>query len=218
MSRPPRGWLYLAAVLDPLLRAKVHSLRLGDRRPPADRPDPGGAGDGPDSPAGRPRGLPHHSDRGVQYARRCLSAKRWLGSWDRAEHEPDGQLLGQRGDRELLQHAWKRELVHHESYAGREESSPPFKLFEYIEVFYNQHARPFTPRSATGAQRRSRQVSTDPTERPPFVGKVRRHPSRRRATPGSASPAITVSGRPSASAGSPRPRQGPGPSTSSTCS
>ncbi len=30
----------------------------------------------------------------------------------------------------------KRELVHHESYAGREEARR--SLFEYIEVFYNR--------------------------------------------------------------------------------
>ncbi len=61
----------------------------------------------------------------------------------------------------------KRELVHHESYAGREEARR--SLFEYIEVFYNRTA--FTPRSATGAQRRVReQVSTDPTELPTIRG------------------------------------------------
>ena len=54
------------------------------------------------------------------------------------QHEPAGELLGQRADGELLRQL-KKELVHDEDYATRAEARA--SLFEYIEVFYNRVRR-----------------------------------------------------------------------------
>ena len=124
------GWLYLAAVLDLGSRkvvgwATADHLRselverallnaLEHRRPP-----------GP---------VLHHSDRGVQYAcddyRELLrshgleaSMSRKGNCWDNAAMESFFGTL-------------KRELVHRQTYATREEARR--SLFEYIEVFYNR--------------------------------------------------------------------------------
>ena len=124
------GWLYLAAVIDLCSRKVVGwatadhlrtdltlealAMALTHRRPA--------------------EGLLHHSDRGVQYAsdayRLALaghgieaSMSRTGNCWDNAVAESFFSTL-------------KRELVHHESYADREEARR--SLFEYIEVFYNR--------------------------------------------------------------------------------
>ncbi len=123
-----RGWLYLAVVIDLFSRKVVGwatadhlrtelplaalAMALTHRRPA--------------------EGLLHHSD--VQYAsdayRLALaghgieaSMSRKGNCWDNAVAESFFSTL-------------KRELVHHESYAGREEARR--SLFEYIEVFYNR--------------------------------------------------------------------------------
>jgi len=82
----------------------------------------------------RGRDLLHHSDRGVQYA-----------------SEDYQQLLKQKGievsmsgrgdcyDNAMMESFWatlKSELVHHRSYATREQARQ--SIFEYIEVFYNR--------------------------------------------------------------------------------
>jgi transposase InsO family protein len=127
------GWLYLAVVLDLFSRRVVgwatadhlrselacDALRMAlEHR--------------------RPRGeLLHHSDRGVQYAGAAYgqllaghgiepSMSRTGNCWDNAVTESFFSTL-------------KRELVHHESYATREEARR--SLFEYIEVFYNRRRR-----------------------------------------------------------------------------
>jgi putative transposase len=127
------GWLYLAAVIDLCsrevvgwatadhLRAELplEALRmaLAHRRPGGD--------------------LLHHSDRGVQYASDAYQAvlaghgieasmSRRGNCWDNAVVESFFSTL-------------KRELVHHERYAGHEEARR--SLFEYIEVFYNRRRR-----------------------------------------------------------------------------
>ena len=87
----------------------------------------------PWSIAGREGELLHHSDRGGQYASDAY--QRLRRTRDRAEHEPAGELLGQRGDGELLRTP-KSELIHHEPFATREEARG--SIFEYIEVFYNR--------------------------------------------------------------------------------
>ncbi len=125
-----QGWLYLAAVLDlgsrrvvgwaaaDHLRSELAQRALRNalevRRPGA--------------------GLVHHSDRGVQYA---CEAYRGLLALHRIEAS-----MSRRGDcwdnaaMESFFGTLKRELVHREAYATREEAerSP----FEYIEVFYNR--------------------------------------------------------------------------------
>jgi putative transposase len=124
------GWLYLAAVLDlgsrrvvgwaaaDHLRSELAQRALGNalevRRPG--------------------EGLLHHSDRGVQYA--CAGYRELL-----ALHGVEASM-SRKGDcwdnaaMESFFSTLKRELVHRESYATREEARA--SLFEYIEVFYNR--------------------------------------------------------------------------------
>jgi len=124
------GWLYVAAVLDLYSRKIVgwsmqdhlgwelagDALRMGlsGRRPAA--------------------GMLHHSDRGVQYT--CDDYQGLL-----ARH---GVLASMSGvgncyDNAAMESFWatlKRELIHHEQYATREEARR--SIFEYIEAFYNR--------------------------------------------------------------------------------
>jgi transposase InsO family protein len=125
-----RGWLYVAAVLDLGSRKVVgwatadhlkselaqRALRnaLEVRRPGA--------------------GLVHHSDRGVQYA--CADYRALLAS---RGIEPSMSRTGNCWDNAAMESFFgtlKRELVHREAYATREEATR--SLFEYIEVFYNR--------------------------------------------------------------------------------
>lgn len=127
------GWTYLAVVIDLFSRkvvgwatadhlraelpAEALRMALTHRRP---------AGE-----------LLHHSDRGAQYASDAYqsllaghgiepSMSRAGNCWDNAVAESFFGTL-------------KRELVHHESYAGHEDARR--SLFEYIEVFYNRVRR-----------------------------------------------------------------------------
>ena len=86
----------------------------------------------------RPAGdLLHHSDRGSQYASDAYQSLL-------AGHgiEPSMSRAGDCWDNAVVESFFstlKRELVHHESYAGHEEARR--SLFEYIEVFYNRKRR-----------------------------------------------------------------------------
>ena len=82
-------------------------------------------------------GLVAHSDRGSQYAsehyqrrlreeRICCSMSRRGNCWDNAPMESFFASL-------------KKELVHHEDYATREQAKA--SIFEYIEAFYNRVRR-----------------------------------------------------------------------------
>jgi putative transposase len=127
------GWLYLAAVED-LYSRQVVGWSMGERidsrlvvdalEMAVSRRLPGA-------------GLVAHSDRGSQYAsehyRRLLtghgitcSMSRRANCWDNAPMESFFASL-------------KKELVHDEDYATREEARS--SLFEYIEVFYNRVRR-----------------------------------------------------------------------------
>jgi transposase InsO family protein len=127
------GWLYLALVedlysrkivgwatserIDSALVAAALNMALEQERPGA--------------------GLLAHSDRGVQYASdhfQTLLARHGIvcsmsrkgNCWDNA---PTESLVA----------TIKKELVHHEHYATRDEARR--SLFEYIEVFYNRQRR-----------------------------------------------------------------------------
>jgi putative transposase len=127
------GWLYLAVVedlyskqivgwsmgsrIDSRLVVAALEMALADRRP------------GPD--------LVAHSDRGSQYASEhyqgtlarhgiTCSMSRRANCWDNSPMESFFASL-------------KKELVHGETYATREEARA--SLFEYIEVFYNRIRR-----------------------------------------------------------------------------
>ena len=125
------GWLYLAAVLDAFSRRIVGWSM-------AEHLETDLAADALKMAllqrAVRGRDLLHHSDRGVQYA-----------------SEDYQQLLKQKGievsmsgrgdcyDNAMMESFWatlKSELVHHRSYATREQARQ--SIFEYIEVFYNR--------------------------------------------------------------------------------
>jgi transposase InsO family protein len=127
------GWLYLAAVED------LHSRRIVgwsmseriDSRLVVDALEMALAGRLPGE------GLVAHSDRGSQYAsehyRRALaghgivcSMSRRANCWDNAPMESFFASL-------------KKELVHDEGYATREEAKA--SIFEFIEVFYNRVRR-----------------------------------------------------------------------------
>ncbi len=129
------GWLYLAAVLDSHSRKIVgwsmsHRMQTGlvmnALRMALGRRCPDQA-----------NSLLHHSDRGVQYAsgvyRDLLrehnitcSMSRKGNCWDNAMMESFFATL-------------KKERIHHELYATREEARQ--NVFEYIELFYNRRRR-----------------------------------------------------------------------------
>jgi len=127
------GWLYLAVVED-LFSRMVVGWSMSDRMG-------GGLVAGALEMAVRRRlpgsGLVAHSDRGSQYAgeryQRLLgeegitcSMSRRANCWDNAPAESFFASL-------------KKELVHHEDYATREQARA--SIFEYIEAFYNRTRR-----------------------------------------------------------------------------
>ncbi len=127
------GWLYLAGVLDLYSRrivgcAMSHridvELTLSALRQALDRRRP-------------QAGLLYHSDQGKQYAaldyQKLMHDHQMVGSMSRK---------GDCWDNAPMESFWgtlKRELVHHEKFATREEAKR--KIFEYIEVFYNCQRR-----------------------------------------------------------------------------
>jgi len=127
------GWLYLAVVID-LCSRKVVGWATADHL----RADlTVGALRMALTHRGPACGLLHHSDRGVQYtsaAYRSLLAEHGI--------EPSMSRKGNCWDNAVAESFFstpKRELTHHERYAGHEEARR--SLFEYIEVFYNRRRR-----------------------------------------------------------------------------
>lgn len=127
------GWLYLAAVED-LYSRKVVGWSLGERLTSELVNEALRMGIGRQLPR---VDLLAHSDRGSQYAsgsyQRLLASRgitcsmsRKGNCWDNAPMESFFATL-------------KKELVHQERYATREEARQ--SLFEYIEVFYNRVRR-----------------------------------------------------------------------------
>ena len=80
-------------------------------------------------------GLLHHSDRGCQYTSADYRAALAEHGIDR-QHEPQGQLLGQRRRRVLLRHAQDR--ARPPTPLGTRARAARSAVFEYIEVFYNR--------------------------------------------------------------------------------
>jgi transposase InsO family protein len=124
------GWLYLAAVLD-LGSRKVVGWATADHL----RSELAGRALRNALEHRRPRGpVLHHSDRGVQYA--CDEYRELLR---RHGLEPSMSRVGNCWDNAAMESFFgtlKRELVHRETYATREEAER--SLFEYLEVFYNR--------------------------------------------------------------------------------
>jgi putative transposase len=127
------GWLFLALVVDLFSRrivgwsmaATMTSRLVVDALEMAVRQ------------RGPQAGLIAHSDRGSQYASEHYQA----------ELHREGMVgsmsgVGQCWDNAVVESTFgslKRELVHHETYATREEAKA--SVFEYIEVFYNRIRR-----------------------------------------------------------------------------
>lgn len=125
-----QGWLYLAGVMD-LYSRKIVGWSMAEHMREelvADALKMALARRCP------PRGLLHHSDRGVQYA--CEDYQHLLAE--------NGIIVSMSGkgdcwDNAATESFWstlKTELVHHEHYTTREQAKA--SIFEYIEVFYNR--------------------------------------------------------------------------------
>jgi putative transposase len=127
------GWLYCAAHKD-LFNGEIVGFALGSRitmdlvrqsllkAVRAKRP---------------PKGLIHHSDRGIQYC--AHSYQRLLAQLGM---EASMSRKGNCYDNAPMESFWgtlKNELVHHQHYTTREESTR--RITEYIEVFYNRERR-----------------------------------------------------------------------------
>ena len=129
-----QGWLYLAVVVDLFSRMVVgwSMAATMTSRLVVDALEMG--------LSGRRRGssdLVAHSDRGSQYAsehyRRRLAEERITCSMSRRGNCWDNAAM------ESFFASLKKELVHDEDYATREEATR--SIFEYIEVFYNRVRR-----------------------------------------------------------------------------
>ena len=81
-------------------------------------------------------GVIFHSDRGSQYASHAMAPG--VPSTACGIDEPQGQLLGQRTHRELLQQPQERAGAR---YGLRDAAHAQADLFEYIEIFYNRRRR-----------------------------------------------------------------------------
>ena len=127
------GWLFLALVVDLFSRrivgwsmaATMTSRLVVDALGMAvSRRGPGA-------------GLVAHSDRGSQYASDHFQS-------ELRRHQMVGSMsgVGQCWDNAVIESTFGRmkvELVHHESYATRDEAKA--SIFEYVEVFYNRGRR-----------------------------------------------------------------------------
>ncbi len=115
-SRPVVGWS-MAATMTSRLVVDAVEMALAGRRPAA--------------------GLVAHSDRGSQYASEHYRR--------RLEEEGIACSMSRRGNcrdnapAESFFASLKKELVHHEDYATRDQARA--SVFEYLEVFYNRARR-----------------------------------------------------------------------------
>ncbi|MEM6354447.1 MAG: IS3 family transposase [Pseudomonadota bacterium] len=145
------GWLYLAAVKDlatmeivgwsmserlkSTLCEDALKMAIRNRRPP--------------------RGLIHHSDRGVQYA--CGDYRKLLALHDiTASMSRKGDCLDN-APMESFFGSLKTELVHRTRFRTR--TNAKCALFEYIEVFYNRRRRHSSIGFRTPAQARMDMVT-----------------------------------------------------------
>jgi transposase InsO family protein len=126
-----QGWLYLAAVLDCFSR-KIVGWSMADHLETDLASDALKMAITQRAVTGAD--LLHHSDRGVQYA--SDDYQQLL-----RKHGIEASMSG-RGDcydNAMMESFWatlKTELVHHNTYATREQARQ--SIFEYVEVFYNR--------------------------------------------------------------------------------
>ena len=140
------GWLYLAAVKD-LATMEIVGWSMSERLKSALCEDALNMAIRNRRP---PKGLIHHSDRGVQYAcgdyRKLLRLHRIEASMSRKGNCLDNAPM------ESFFSSLKTELVHRTRFATRREARAA--LFEYIEIFYNRQRRHSSIGYRTPAQAR----------------------------------------------------------------
>jgi len=129
--RTAEGWLYVAVVLD-LFSRKVVGLSMANTlHTPLviNALEQGLKRRNPEA------GLLHHSDRGCQYTSQAfqglLDQQKIIGSMSAQGYCYDNAAM------ESFFHTLKTECVYFESYKSREEARE--SIFEYVEVFYNNH-------------------------------------------------------------------------------
>lgn len=123
------GWLYLAAVMD-LCSRHLIGLSMSDRM---QRYLIMNAFDQAMKRRGQPNDIIIHSDRGSQYASLDYQAllKKYGARCSMGKSCYDNATM------ESFFHTLKTELVHHHNFQTRKEAKQC--IFEYIEVFYNNH-------------------------------------------------------------------------------
>jgi putative transposase len=125
-----QGWLYLAGVLDCFSR-KIVGWSMADHLETSLASD---ALRMALIQRGSPKGLLHHSDRGVQYA-----SEDYQHLLNRHGLTASMSGKGDCWDNAMMESFWatlKTELIHQSSYATRDQARAA--IFEYIEVFYNR--------------------------------------------------------------------------------
>jgi putative transposase len=124
------GWLYVAGVLDRCSR-RILGLAMSAR---LDTSLPEAALRQAMTRRGRPRGVLHHSDRGLQYTsalyRQILQHYRCAVSMSRRANCYDNAHM------ESFWGTLKAELLAGRTFATREQAR--LAIFEYVEVFYNR--------------------------------------------------------------------------------
>jgi len=124
------GWLYVAGVLDRCSR-RVLGLAMSAR---LDTALPEAALRQALTRRGRPHGVLHHRDRGIQYTsahyRELLRAHRCTASMSRRAHCYDNAHM------ESFWGTLKAELLAGRPFATR--AAARLAIFEYVEVFYNR--------------------------------------------------------------------------------
>lgn len=140
------GWLYLAAVKD-LATMEIVGWSMSERLKSTLCEDALKMAIGSRRP---PRGLIHHSDRGVQYA--CGDYRALLGLHGiKASMSRKGNCLDN-APMESFFGSLKTELVQRTRFGTRAEARAA--LFEYIEIFYNRRRRHSSIGYRTPAQAR----------------------------------------------------------------
>ncbi len=123
------GWLYLAAIMD-LHTRKIVGWSMRDHL----KAELAMSALLMATQRQRPGGLVHHSDRGIQYA--CGD---YQAALDQASITPSMSRRANplhNAPMESFLHTLKTELVHHRTYATRDEAKRD--LFAYVEGFYNR--------------------------------------------------------------------------------
>lgn len=128
-----QGWLYLAAVLDVYSR-KIVGWAMSNK------PDQALVSDALNMAImqRKPKaGVVHHSDQGVQYTSKAyqqqLKTHGMLASMSRKGMPFDNAVV------ESFFSSLKHELTHHEQFNTLDEAR--YKIFNYIEVFYNRQRK-----------------------------------------------------------------------------